>query len=240
VSMTREQLGEVEDYLKKEYFLLRKEVLVAVLAVAGVGGLAGAWAAINGAVSSSAANEATNRIKSLEAEAKKAADSIADLSKVAQKQVDALSTIRPVETGPALKEEYRKQTKSYGKHADGSIAPTDFEGIPGLSVTIKSTGRPIVVSLNGRSLGMDTGPAPERWDGGVYARVRIMRDGKEEVGIIDCQSDASRVIIAPSSIQVLDPKPPDGDRTYSVEVSNVLGEGIFYFSAGTRMVAWEL
>src|SRR5262249_5446378 len=155
------------------------------------------WAAINGVVGSSVAKETTNRIKALEVVAREKATSITSLYEDAKKQVDSLSAIRAVELGPALQKSYEKQTKSYGKNADGSIAPTDFESVPGLSVTIKSTGRPIVVSLNGSGLGMDTGTAQKQWDGGVYARVRIMRDKTEVVGVFNYQSDTSSVIIAP-------------------------------------------
>jgi hypothetical protein len=128
-----------------------------------------------------------------------------------------------------------------------------------LAVSIMSTGRPLMISLlpqappGAGGIGLDTrtnGKPLEATPKDVYARVRVMRrlEGEnetKEVGIVNIQVDWSRLIIPPSALQVLDEKPPTGNCTYTLQVmsvtgSTVTGKGTFYFSKGTRMIAWEL
>jgi len=241
--LTPDDLKQVEDQLKDHYFLIRRETLIAVLAVAGFTGIAAVWAAAKAAVETGAAAQAT---RELNAAKKKVDEELMPAIETSRSRADALSQPRLYQFGKPLAEKYQKPRKGDNNPEYNKV---EFSG---LSVSIKtSRHRPVVVALlsptqsNGGGVGLDG-----REKKTVAASVHIMRrkldeSEKHEVAVATFVSDASFLALPASALQTIDEDPPGGECEYTIDVKSLkaerfTGNGTFYVSAGVRLVAWEL
>jgi len=241
--LTPDDLKQVEDQLKEHYFLIRRETLVAVLAVAGFTGIAAVWAAAKAAVETGAAAEATGE---LNAAKKKVDEELMPAIETSRTRAEAMSQARLHQFGKPLAEPYQKPRKGDDNPEYNKV---EFSG---LSVSIKtSRHRPVVVALlsptrpNGGGVGLDG-----RGKKTVAASVHIMRRKldeieKHEVGGATFVSDTSYLMVPASALQTIDEDPPGGECEYTIDVKSLkaeyfTGNGKFYFSPGVRLVAWEL
>ena len=241
--LSPDDLKQVEDQLKEHFFLVRRETLIAVLAVAGFTGIAAVWAAAKAAVETGAAAEAR---RELNAAKKKVDEELMPAIETSRTRAEALSQPRLYQFGKPLAEKYQKPRKGDDNPEYNKV---EFSG---LSVSIKtSRHRPVVVALlsptqsNGGGVGLDG-----REKKTVAASVHIMRrklddSEKHEVGVATFISDSSFLMLPASVLQTIDEDPPGGECEYTIDVKSLkaerlTGNGTFYASAGVRLVAWEL
>jgi hypothetical protein len=92
-------------------------------------------------------------------------------------------------------------------------------------------------------IGLDLGPIGSRTANEVVVSLRVVRvagDQRKVVGVFLYQVDTIRACLPTTTLQMIDPNPPQGPCRYTIEAQSETGDGIFYFSQGVRLAAWEL
>jgi hypothetical protein len=169
---------------------------------------------------------------------------IKDLGITAAKlAADAVTTAKILDSNVT-----RAKLAALGQQQTGRISDSEtgssYADLTGLTVTITTTGRPVMVMLQGATSGATGLAHGSTTLDAVETAVRILRDAtvvaeyemETALTVSGATISVDSVVIPASSIFVID-TPAAGTYTYKLQGKNVAGDAL---SVSAELIAWEL